>query len=205
MATKNLSRRSFAKAVSVATTMGSTAVASRHGLGVAPQAETVAEGHPKDNFYQFPQGFKWGCATAAYQVGGGAQADGRGPSIWDTFSHKPGNTYKNETGDVADDDYHRYKEDVQLLKTLGAKIYRFSVSWTRIFPEGTGQPNAKGVDSINGWWMNCWQTELNHSVRCSIGTYRKPYRISLAGGSRERHRRLLASMPDMSQDNFPRR
>lgn len=146
MAIRNVSRRSFAKAVSAATTIGSTAISSGLGLGATPQDKTSTEGHPRDNFYQFPRGFKWGCATAAYQIEGGAQADGRGPSIWDTFSHKPGNTYQNETGDVADDDYHRYKEDVQLLKALGAKIYRFSVSWTRIFPEGTGQPNPKGVD-----------------------------------------------------------
>ena len=88
----------------------------------------------------------WGCATAAYQVEGAVKEDGRGPSIWDTFSHTPGKVFHNQTGDVADDEYHRYKEDVQLLKNLGCKIYRFSASWTRVFPEGTGKPNAKGVD-----------------------------------------------------------
>ncbi len=98
------------------------------------------------NYYAFPKGFLWGCATAAYQVEGGAKDDGRGPSIWDRFSHTPGKVYENQTGDVANDSYHLYKEDVQLLKAVGAKCYRFSVSWPRVFPDGTGKPNAKGMD-----------------------------------------------------------
>jgi beta-glucosidase len=94
---------------------------------------------------RFPANFLWGCATAAYQVEGAANEDGRGPSIWDTFSHTPGKTFHGDTGDVADDSYHLYKEDVRLLKNLGAKVYRFSISWPRIFPDGTGQPNEKGL------------------------------------------------------------
>jgi beta-glucosidase len=94
---------------------------------------------------QFPAGFLWGCATSAYQIEGGAQEDGRGPSIWDTFSHTPGKTFEGVTGDVAGDSYHRYKEDVSLLKNLGAKGYRFSISWSRVFPEGRGTPNDKGL------------------------------------------------------------
>ena len=96
-------------------------------------------------YYAFPNGFLWGCATAAYQVEGAWNEDGRGPSIWDTFSHTPGKTHNGDTGDVADDDYHRYKEDVKLLADLGAKAHRFSVAWSRIFPEGTGAPNEKGI------------------------------------------------------------
>ncbi|HEX3660304.1 MAG TPA: GH1 family beta-glucosidase [Acidobacteriaceae bacterium] len=94
----------------------------------------------------FPQGFLWGTATAAYQVEGAVHADGRGPSIWDTFSHTPGKTYEGETADVTDDDYHLYKEDVALMKDLGVKTYRFSISWPRVFPQGTGTPNPKGLD-----------------------------------------------------------
>jgi beta-glucosidase len=94
----------------------------------------------------FPAGFKWGCATAAYQIEGAATEDGRGPSIWDRFSHTPGKTFHGETGDVADDSYHLYKDDVQLLKNLGATVYRMSLSWSRIFPDGTGKPNGKGLD-----------------------------------------------------------
>ena len=114
-------------------------------LRSAPQTATPA-GTASPNYYEFPSGFLWGCATAAYQVEGAAREDGRGPSIWDTFSHIPGKVYKNQTGDVADNDYHLYKEDVELLKWLGAKIYRFSVSWPRVFPDGTGQANPKGID-----------------------------------------------------------
>jgi beta-glucosidase len=132
---KHLSRRGFGKEI------GAAAVAS----GISPLA-VRAQGMPKQNFYEFPASFRWGCATAAYQIEGGAKEGGRGPSIWDTFSHTPGKVYQNQNGDVADDDYHRYKEDIQLLKSLGAKIYRFSVSWPRIFPEGTGQPNEQGID-----------------------------------------------------------
>ncbi|MDE3199721.1 MAG: beta-glucosidase [Acidobacteriota bacterium] len=97
----------------------------------------------------FPEGFKWGCATAAYQIEGGAKADGRGPSLWDVFSHTPGKTHNGDTGDVADDSYHLYKTDVQLLKALGVQTYRFSISWSRVFPEGKGKLNQKGLDYYN--------------------------------------------------------
>jgi len=95
---------------------------------------------------RFPANFLWGCATASYQIEGAVSDDGRKPSVWDTFSHTPGNTFHGETGDIADDSYHLYKEDVKLLKNLDAKCYRFSISWSRVFPEGTGQPNQKGLD-----------------------------------------------------------
>jgi beta-glucosidase len=94
---------------------------------------------------QFPQAFLWGCATSAYQIEGAVSADGRGPTIWDTFSHTPGKTHQGQTGDVADDSYHRFAQDVQLLKELGAKAYRFSIAWARIFPQGAGKPNERGV------------------------------------------------------------
>jgi beta-glucosidase len=94
----------------------------------------------------FPEGFKWGVATSAYQIEGAWDEDGKGVSIWDTFAHTPGNIANGDTGDVANDHYHRYKEDVALMKDIGATAYRFSISWPRIFPEGTGQPNQKGLD-----------------------------------------------------------
>src|ERR1700751_363222 len=137
---KTLSRRSFAKKVGGA----GTAAAAASALPALQTAQ--AQGRAIPEFYRFPDGFKWGCATASYQIEGGAREGGRGPSIWDTFSHIPGKVYKNQTGDVADDDYHRYKEDVQMLKWLGAKVYRFSVAWPRSFPEGTGKPNQAGID-----------------------------------------------------------
>jgi len=94
----------------------------------------------------FPQGFLWGSATASYQVEGAVNEEGRGPSIWDTFSHTPGKIKNNDTGDVADDHFHRYKEDIALMKDLGLKTYRFSVAWPRVFPQGSGTPNPKGLD-----------------------------------------------------------
>jgi beta-glucosidase len=94
----------------------------------------------------FPKGFIWGVATASYQIEGSPLADGAGPSIWHRFSHTPANIKKGDTGDVACDHYHRYKEDVALMKALGVKAYRFSIAWPRIFPRGYGKINLKGVD-----------------------------------------------------------
>ncbi len=94
----------------------------------------------------FPENFLWGVATSAYQVEGAAQVDGRKPSIWDTFSHEPGRTADGSTGDVACDHYHLYKEDIAQMKALGLKSYRFSISWSRVMPDGTGAVNQKGLD-----------------------------------------------------------
>ncbi|MGN6183796.1 MAG: GH1 family beta-glucosidase [Thermoanaerobaculia bacterium] len=95
---------------------------------------------------QFPSNFLWGAATSAYQIEGSPLADGAGPSIWHRFSHTPGRTTNNETGDVACDHYHRYKEDVALMRELGLTSYRFSISWSRILPDGTGAVNERGLD-----------------------------------------------------------
>src|SRR3954453_21102831 len=89
----------------------------------------------------FPDGFLWGAATSAYQIEGSPLADGAGPSIWQRFSHSPGLTVNNETGDVACDHYNRYESDVALMKELGLNAYRFSVSWSRVLPEGRGRVN----------------------------------------------------------------
>jgi beta-glucosidase len=94
----------------------------------------------------FPEGFLWGAATAAYQIEGAVHEDGRGPSIWDTFSHTPGAVAGGDTGDVATDHYHRYLEDADLLSMLGLSAYRFSVAWPRIQPNGRGPANAAGLD-----------------------------------------------------------
>jgi beta-glucosidase len=94
----------------------------------------------------FPKDFIWGVATSAYQIEGAWNEDGRGVSIWDTFSHTPGKIANNENGDMAADHYHRWKEDVALMSELGIKAYRFSVAWPRILPDGTGRVNKKGLD-----------------------------------------------------------
>jgi beta-glucosidase len=133
-----MQRRTFLK--SAATLAAAPALSPL--LDAAAQTGSTAPPIPR----RFPQNFIWGTATAAYQVEGAVHEDGRGPSVWDTFSHTPGKTHAGDTGDVADDFYHRYKEDIQLMQRLGCKGFRFSIAWTRIFPQGTGTPNQKGID-----------------------------------------------------------
>src|SRR4051812_665768 len=96
--------------------------------------------------YAFPKNFLWGTATSAYQIEGSPLADGAGRSMWHRFSHTPGNTWLDQTGDTACDHYRRYKDDVALMAELGVNAYRFSISWSRIFPQGTGAVNKKGID-----------------------------------------------------------
>jgi beta-glucosidase len=96
--------------------------------------------------FRFPAGFLWGAATAAYQVEGSPLADGAGPSIWQRFAHTPGRMTNGDTGDVACDHYNRYRDDVALMRDLGLGAYRFSISWSRILPEGTGRVNERGLD-----------------------------------------------------------
>ena len=134
---KKITRRRFGKTLA-GTAAAALASASFPRIALAQMASASP--------LKFPPNFLWGCATAAYQIEGAVNEDGRKPSVWDTFSHTPGKTFQGQTGDVADDSYHRYKEDIQLLKSLGVTGYRFSVAWPRVFPDGTGQPNEKGLD-----------------------------------------------------------
>ena len=99
-----------------------------------------------DDGLQFPPGFQFGTATAAYQIEGAVAEDGRGPSIWDTFSHTPGAVRGGDTGDVACDTYHRYAEAVRLMAGLGVAAYRFSIAWSRVLPAGSGAVNQAGLD-----------------------------------------------------------
>ena len=96
--------------------------------------------------YQFPANFLWGAATASYQIEGAWNADGKGESIWDRFSHTPGKIEDGSSGDVACDHYHRYLEDIALMRHLGLKAYRFSISWPRVLPDGRGRINPAGLD-----------------------------------------------------------
>ncbi|MBQ6354473.1 MAG: family 1 glycosylhydrolase [Lachnospiraceae bacterium] len=94
---------------------------------------------------RFPKGFYWGADSASYQIEGGWDEDGKGQSIWDVFTHTPGKIIDGQNGDVACDSYHRYQEDLDILKVLGIGCYRFSISWSRILPEGHGDVNKAGL------------------------------------------------------------
>src|SRR2546430_1300362 len=134
------SRRHFAK---VAGSLALGIPANTTGSGQAAERENVSHAA------RFPDGFRWGTATSAYQIEGAVNEDGRGPSIWDSFAHRAGTIQDGSNADHADDHYHLYKDDVQLMKALGAKTYRFSIAWPRVFPVGAGSPNPKGLDFYN--------------------------------------------------------
>ncbi|GAA4580867.1 GH1 family beta-glucosidase [Micromonospora coerulea] len=110
-----------------------------------PETDRESNADPRGPLH-FPPGFGWGAATSAYQIEGAAKEDGRGESVWDTFSHTPGRTRNGDTGDVAADHYHRYRDDLDLMADLGLRSYRFSISWPRIQADGAGKPNQRGLD-----------------------------------------------------------
>jgi beta-glucosidase len=133
---------------------------------------------------QFPPGFIWGAATASYQIEGAWREDGKGESIWDRFAHTPGRIVKGDTGDVACDSYHRYAEDIALLKQLNLKSYRFSVSWPRVQPTGRGAVNAKGLD----YYKRLVDATLLAGIRPLVTLYHwdLPQALEDAGGWPER-------------------
>ena len=114
--------------------------------------------------FLFPPDFLWGAATAAYQIEGSPLADGAGPSIWHRFSHTPGNTTNGDTGDVACDHYYRYASDIALMRELGLKGYRLSISWSRIFPEGKGRINQAGLDFYSRLIDTLLESEITPNV-----------------------------------------
>ncbi len=137
----SLSRRTLlrtAGAASMAGLLGSSVT----GCGGAEEPQSGAD----TLGLTFPENFTWGAATSAYQIEGAATEDGRGPSIWDTFSHTPGRVRGGDTGDVAADHYHRWESDLDLMAELELASYRFSISWPRVLPEGRGQINQAGLD-----------------------------------------------------------
>jgi beta-glucosidase len=152
----NLGRDAASRQATATASPASTSAApARQGNGhlPVPSAPLAAPGRPASGTapegslgLHFPDGFVWGAATSAYQVEGAAKEDGRGESVWDTFSRTPGKTRNGDTGDIAADHYHRYLEDLDLMKDLGLHSYRFSIAWPRVMPDGAGEVNQRGLD-----------------------------------------------------------
>ncbi|CAN6454496.1 unnamed protein product [Victoria cruziana] len=132
----------------------------------------------------FPKGFVFGTATSAYQVEGMASKDGRGPSIWDVFVKKPGIVAGGATGEVSVDQYHHYKEDVDIMVKLNMDAYRFSISWSRIFPEGVGKVNQKGVDYYNRL--------IDYMLEKGITPYANLYHYDLPEALEQKYKGLLS-------------
>ncbi|MDQ0777048.1 beta-glucosidase [Streptomyces aurantiacus] len=136
----------------------------------------------------FPPAFLWGAATSAYQIEGAVREDGRTPSIWDTFSHTPGKTAGGETGDIANDHYHRYRDDVAMMADLGLTAYRFSVSWSRVQPTGRGPAVQRGLD----FYRRLVDELLSHGIKPALTLYHwdLPQELEDAGGWPERETAL---------------
>ena len=128
----------------------------------------------------FPNTFSWGVATSAYQIEGAAHTDGRGPSIWDTFSHTPGKIIDGSTGDVACDHYHRYAEDVDIIAGLNADAYRFSIAWPRVQPLGSGAWNEAGFD-FYARLIDCLSAK-NISIHVTLYHWDLPQALQDQGG-----------------------
>ena len=128
---------------------------------------------------QFPKDFLWGTATSSYQIEGAANEDGKGKSIWDVFTHAPGTVKDRSNGDVAIDHYHRFREDIRLMAKMGIRNYRFSISWGRILPDGTGAVNEKGL----AFYSELVDCLLENGIRpfCTLYHWDLPYALHLRG------------------------
>ena len=171
--TFGMSRRDFLGVLAGATTVGAMPGMVR-ALGTLAAAPNAFVPH------QFPKDFMWGVATAAYQIEGAWNVDGKGQSIWDTFAHTVGKVKGADTGDVACDSYHLYKGDVELAKKLNVKSYRFSIAWPRIQADGTGKSNPKGLD----YYKRLADTLLEAKIRPLATLYHwdLPQKLQDAGG-----------------------
>src|ERR1700744_4328419 len=141
-----MNRRSFLTQTSA---WAAAAALPKLSEAVVPSSDPISEQIPEGGEMAFPKGFLWGSATASYQVEGAWNIDGRGESIWDRFSHTPGNVKGGWTGDIACDAYHRFSEDIAIMKQLNLRSYRYSIAWPRIQPSGSGAVNQKGIDYYN--------------------------------------------------------
>jgi len=177
-----MDRRSFVRN-SIATAAGSALLATRPLIGESSPSQANIHGAVSTadiKNARFPDGFLWGMATAAYQVEGAWNIDGKGESNWDRFSHTVGRIKGAATADVTSDHYHRYKEDIAILKRLNQKSYRFSTSWARVQPAGTGPINPKGLD----YYSRLTDTLLEAGIRpfCTIYHWDLPQALEDKGG-----------------------
>jgi len=184
-----LTRRKFARSALAA----SVAAALPAGLfsacsvssNAAHTASVVPIASPRNQFdnsleIKFPKNFFWGTATAAYQIEGAWKEDGKGESIWDRFAHTPGKINNGDTGDVACDSYHRWREDIALMRAMNLNSYRFSISWPRVQPSGSGSANSKGID----YYSRLVDASLEARIRPMITLYHwdLPQALEDAGG-----------------------
>jgi len=176
-----MDRRSFIKNALVVGT-GALFASRGSATGEASRQQHVPSGDTQAQIKnaRFPDGFLWGMATSAFQVEGAWNADGKGESIWDRYSHTPGKIKDGATADVSCDQYHRYKEDIAIMKRLNMKSYRFSTSWARIQPSGTGPVNQKGLD----YYSRLVDALLEEGIRpfCTIYHWDLPQALEDRGG-----------------------
>ena len=173
-----MNRRSFLSESLVAA--GGALVAARASAANPPSLAGRSPASASPTGASFPKNFLWGMATASYQVEGAWNEDGKGESIWDRFSHTTGKVKGEATGDVACDQYHRYPEDIAMMKRLNGKSYRFSIAWPRIQPTGTGAPNGKGLDH----YSRLVDTLLAANIRpfCTVYHWDLPQALEDRGG-----------------------
>jgi beta-glucosidase len=169
--TTRINRRNFARLLGL-----SASVAALPANRMAASSASVKK---NGEVRGFPKGFLWGTATSSYQIEGAPEADGKGLSIWDTFSRAK-KTYTGENGDIADDDFHRYPGDIAIMRELGVQAYQFSLSWPRIFPTGTGAPNPKGW----GYYDRMLDTLLEAGIQpyCTLYHWDMPQALMTIGG-----------------------
>ena len=148
--------------------------------GSSQPGSHAGEAAPASSEIVFPKNFFWGTATAAYQIEGAWNEDGKGESVWDRFSHTAGKIKNGDTGDVACDSYHRWREDIALMRAMNLNSYRFSIAWPRIQPDGSGAPNSKGMD----YYSRIVDTLLEAHIRPFVTLYHwdLPQALEDAGG-----------------------